>query len=199
MDENYFEKLLSISTDKVQNLNESTMHYNRYEPTSYSSLEEFFKDHPLSPKDEIVDFGCGLGRLNFYLNYKFGAKTTGIEMNEELYNGALKNLESFKDSKYKSSVSFFNGLAEEYNILDTQNIFYFFNPFSVQIFMKVLENILTSVCKAKRNIFIILYYPSEDYIFFIENCNLFSLVEEVKLKNFNKDSNERFLIYKNAF
>ena len=39
-------------------------------------------------------------------------------------------------------------LAEEYQINPSDNRFYFFNPFSIQIFMKIINNILISVEKS---------------------------------------------------
>ncbi|WP_297633312.1 SAM-dependent methyltransferase [uncultured Clostridium sp.] len=198
MDEQYFENLLSIKTSGEQNVSEATEHYNRYEPTSYLALEKFFSEYTLAATDSLVDFGCGMGRLNFYLNNKFKIKTTGIEMNPYFFNASISNLNSYltKYNDGEDKISFLNILAEDYTPTNTDNKFYFFNPFSVQIFMKVLEKILISACKSKRNIDIILFYPSEDYIFFIENCNLFTLTHEVKLPNFINDTSERFLVYK---
>ena len=61
------------------------------------------------------------------------------------------------------------------------NRFYFFNPFSVQVFMNVVNNILLSVEAVEREMDIILYYPSEDYIFFLENQTAFELKREIRL------------------
>lgn len=198
MDEQYYENLLNIKTSGKQDLNETSIHYNRYEPTDYSSLEKFFSEYSLKETDSIIDFGSGKGRLNFFINNKFNAKVTGIEMNTFFYNEALKNKSSYIEcsKKYENKISFINCLAEEYSIKDEDNIFYFFNPFSLQIFMKVLENILISFCKCSRQIDIILFYPSTDYIFFLENSTLFNLVLELKLDNFKNDPNERFLVYR---
>lgn len=198
MDEQYYENLLNIKTSGKQDLNETSIHYNRYEPTDYSSLERFFSEYSLKETDSIIDFGSGKGRLNFFINNKFNAKVTGIEMNTFFYNEALKNKSTYIEcsKKDKNKISFINCLAEEYSIKDEDNIFYFFNPFSLQIFMKVLENILTSFCKCSRQIDIILFYPSTDYIFFLENSTLFNLVLELKLDNFKNDPNERFLVYR---
>lgn len=198
MDEQYYENLLNIKTSGKQDLNETSIHYNRYEPTDYSSLEKFFSEYSLKETDSIIDFGSGKGRLNFFINNKFNAKVTGIEMNTFFYNEALKNKSSYIEcsKKDENKISFINCLAEEYSIKDEDNIFYFFNPFSLQIFIKVLENILISFCKCSRQIDIILFYPSTDYIFFLENSTLFNLVLELKLDNFKNDPNERFLVYR---
>lgn len=80
MDEQYFEKLLNIKTCGEQKIFNESLHYNRYEATSYFALETLFKEYKLNKLDSIVDFGCGKGSLNFYINYFFNATVTGIEI-----------------------------------------------------------------------------------------------------------------------
>lgn len=122
-------------------------------------------------------------------------------MNHYFYKEALINKENYleKHNKKQSKINFSCILAEEYKINKEDNKFYFFNPFSVQIFMKVLDNILESVYEYKRDIELILFYPSDDYIFFLENYTFFILSKEIRLKNFETDPRERFLIYKLAY
>ena len=67
--EQSFEKLLNISTSGNQKNFNEFIHYNRYEPTSYYVLEAILHNYPLLESDNIVDFGSGKGRLNFFLNY----------------------------------------------------------------------------------------------------------------------------------
>ena len=171
------------------------MHYHRYEPTPYSGLDELLNQYEIKRSDRVVDFGCGKGRLNFYMHHKCGASAVGIEMNEEFYKEALDNLDRYarkvRDSKDK--IRFECCLAQEYEINPCDNRFYFFNPFSVQVFMNVVNNILLSVEETGREVDIILYYPSEDYIFFLENQTTFELKREVRLPGaYEKNGNERF-------
>ena len=69
MKEQYFEKLLNIKTSGEQKIFNESLHYNRYEPTSYDVLEAMCSQYEFSKEDSLIDFGCGKGRLNFYLNY----------------------------------------------------------------------------------------------------------------------------------
>jgi len=97
----------------------------------------------------------------------------------------------------KGKIQFQCCLAQEYEIDPHDNRFYFFNPFSVQVFMNVVNNILLSVEETGREVDIILYYPSEDYIFFLENQTAFELKKEVRLPGaYEKNGNERFLVYR---
>lgn len=199
MDERFYDAMLNIKTVGDQKGFNQSMHYYRYEPTPYSALEKLFQQYELNSSDRIVDFGCGKGRLNFYLHYFFHATITGIEMNKSFLQEALENRKSYikKQKCGMDKINFHHGLAEEYAISPMDNHFYFFNPFSVQIFTKVVNHILQSVEKAEREISLILYYPSEDYIYYLENSTSFYLKREIILPGqYEHNQNERFLIYR---
>lgn len=199
MNEQHFEKLLNIKTSGEQKIFNESMHYNRYEPTDYYALEILSKKYEFTSEDGIIDFGCGKGRLNFYINHFFDATVTGIEMNSFFYKEALENQKSYlkMHKKNKNNINFLNCFAEEYKINPFDNKFYFFNPFSIQIFIKVIKNILISVEKCERTVDIILYYPSNDYIYFLENNTTFVRWNEIKSPiSSNKDPRQVFLIYR---
>ena len=167
---------------------------------------EFIEDIlPQLDKDKeqtIIDFGCGKGRLNFYLNYNYNCNVLGIEMDENFYNQCMENKKEYlkNNKREEEKINFLCTLAQEYEISDKNNKFYFFNPFSVHIFMKVVENILISFENNPRKIDIILYYPSDDYIYYLENCTPFMQIEEVRLDDlYKKDNQERFLIYELSY
>lgn len=197
MTELYYDHLLHINTVGHKNEVNNSIHYHPYEPTPYSALVELFKHYEIVEGDHLVDFGCGKGRLNFFIHHQSKAFATGIEMNERFYNEAIQNkqryMNSFKASPH--SIQFYCTLAEQYEIQPEDNIFYFFNPFSVQVFMKVVHNILRSTEESQRVVDLILYYPSDDYIHFLTNQTSFELVEDIDLSN-KKDQYERFLIYR---
>jgi SAM-dependent methyltransferase len=196
--ERYYDELLNIHTAEKQKGFNKSSHYYRYEPTPYSALEDLFNEYELKSSDHVVDFGCGKGRLNFYINHFFNAYVTGIEMNETFYLEAIENLNSY-EKESNDKIQFCCCLAEEYQIDPFENRFYFFNPFSVQIFMKVVNNILLSVEESERDVELILYYPSDDYIYYLENDTVFELKQEVKIPGlYEFVPYERFLIYRLA-
>ena len=167
---------------------------------------EFVEDIlPQLDKDKeqtIIDFGCGKGRLNFYLNYNYNCNVLGIEMDENFYNQCMENKKEYlkNNKREEEKINFLCTLAQEYEISDKNNKFYFFNPFSVHIFMKVVENILISFENNPRKIDIILYYPSDDYIYYLENCTPFMQIEEVRLDDlYKRDNQERFLVYELSY
>jgi SAM-dependent methyltransferase len=202
MKEKYYDDLLNIYTRGDQKDFYGSLHYHRYEPTPYSALEILFEQYELKGSDRVVDFGCGKGRLNFYINYRFHSTVVGVEMNETFFGDTIKNRRSYlkKFKKSQDQIHFRNCLAEEYEINFQDNRFYFFNPFSLQIFMIVINNILLSVEKEKRDIEIVLYYPSEDYIHYLNNHSSFQLKQEVLLTDlYQHNPNERFIIYQLAY
>jgi SAM-dependent methyltransferase len=202
MKEKYYDDLLNIFTRGDQKDFYGSLHYHRYEPTPYSALEVLFEQYELKRNDRVVDYGCGKGRLNFYINYRFQSTVVGVEMNETFYKEAIENRKSYLKKARKSTdqVLFQCCLAEEYPVNPKDTRFYFFNPFSLQIFMIIINNILASVENVKREIEIILYYPSEDYIYFLDNHPSFQLKQEIRLTDLYKHNpNERFMIYRLAY
>ena len=199
MDENFYEKLFHITTTGHQKEFNESIHYHRYEPTSYSALETLAEHYTFYAADDIVDFGCGKGRFSFYINHFFKSKVTGIEMNKFFYKQAVENLKRYSKANGSkgNNLYFLNCLAEEYVISESSNKFYFFNPFSMQIFAKVVNNILSSAGIHKRTVDIILYYPSKEYIYFLETTSIFRIVNEIKVPELYKnDPGHRFLIYR---
>ena len=198
MNEKEMDRLLHIKTEGTLELMNQSVHYNRYEATPYEALKELF--HHYGPTEgRIVDIGCGKGRLSFYAHHHFQLASIGIEMSGKLYQDALENLQSYDKSGKKTNglITFERGLAQDYEIDSRDQVFYFFNPFSVQIFMKVVENILQSVDRQKRAIDLILYYPTAEYIQFLEMRTTFDLFKEVRVPGlYEQNDNERFMIFR---
>ena len=65
-------------------------------------------------------------------------------MNNNYFDICINNKKNYLKNynKEKNKIEFLNIFAEEYKISSTDNKFYFFNPFSVQLFMKVINNML---------------------------------------------------------
>lgn len=94
MKEKYYEELLNIKTTGDQSWDETKKCYHPYEPTPYFALDKLFESYYINEKDSVIDFGCGKGRLNFYLNYNYNCNVLGIEMDENFYNQCMENKKS---------------------------------------------------------------------------------------------------------
>lgn len=183
---------LCIRTDGIQSDNNHSYYNHRYEPTSYEFLDCLFNEYILSPNDTLVDFGCGKGRLNFYVNWHFHCNTIGIELNSNYYKESIRNLSTYNGSS-KQKVRFKCMPAQNYIVTSADNYFYFFNPFSIEIFRRVISNILCSIERTPRKCNIILYYPDLEYLFYLENYTCFEQAEEIKI-----DESNCFYIYTNS-
>ncbi len=197
MIERKHDRSLWIKTTGIREWKDGTAHYNRCESTPYVALNKLFKRYKFNKTDRLVDFGCGRGRVAFYIHNRFEIPVTGVEVHDITYDEALENKASYRH-KFKdieAPVRFEYGLAEHYEIKPTDNKFYFFNPFSIKIFKKVVNNILHSAKKEKRTIDIILYYPMPEYKLYLKKSTPFKLVNRIRVPGAN-DSKEKFLIYR---
>ncbi|MBP2079545.1 SAM-dependent methyltransferase [Oceanobacillus polygoni] len=195
-----FDKLLHVRTGPEKKLSfPDSIQYNPYEPTPYHALETLFKHYVVSEQDQFVDYGCGKGRLNFYIHHFYRSSVKGIEMDENFYQDSIVNLRNYLQhtNSGKDTIEFICCLAEEYVIDPHDNRFYFFNPFSVQIFQKVINRILRSIEESNREVELILYYAHEDYVYFLEDKTIFELEQEIRLPGlYETNPYERFLVYR---
>lgn len=55
-----------------------------YEPTPYSILERLADSGLIGERDVVLDYGCGKGRVGFFLSHQTEASTIGIEYDERI-------------------------------------------------------------------------------------------------------------------
>lgn len=199
MNEQQYDKQLGIKTAGMLEISGQSVHYNRYEATPYEALTMLGDKYALKQIDSVVDYGCGKGRVSFYLHNRFHCSVTGIEMNRQLYRSAIDNHLHYRKKKREKGgfIAFEHCFAENYEISSEDNLFYFFNPFSVEIFMNVVRKIVSSVEQHPRDADLILYFPTIDYVEYLERQTVFTLYKEIKVDRlYEKNDNERFLIYR---
>lgn len=202
MNDYKYDQLLSIHTTGDQHGYPSLAHYHRYEPTPYEALDQLFSFCELTLEDGFVDVGCGKGRVAIYVHDRFQAAVTGIEMNPVFFEDAVQNKARYlkKRKRKKGSIAMEQVLAQEYVIQPVDNVFYFFNPFSLQIFIRFVQKILFSIEQWPRPITIILYYPSDEYVYFLQNQAIFECVKEIRVSGlYEQNTNERFLVFQMAY
>lgn len=193
-----YEHFLGIESTEIVYNNRYNDDYYRYEPTSYSGLICAFDamEDVLSKYDRLVDFGCGKGRVLFYVNQRFQCEVCGIEVDKDLYELALNN-RAYYNTRFRDTaerIEIINGKAEEYEIRREDNVFYFFNPFDINIFEQVMEHIIESVEKHPRRIFVMMYYPKEEYRHYMKT-KCFKLYKIAKLPAYEMDWDEKVIIY----
>ena len=169
-------------------------YHHPYEPTPYSVLERLANSDLIDQRDVVLDYGCGKGRVDFFLSYRTKAKTIGIEYDEHIYQSALKNLNS-GISRVKPQFVLAN--AEVYEVPPDVNRCYFFNPFSVEILRKVMARIIESYYEHPRELFLFFYYPSDEYIAYLMTVDELEFYDEIECDDLveGSDPRERIMIF----
>ena len=167
-------------------------YHHPYEPTPYSVLERLADSGLIGKEDAVLDYGCGKGRVGFFLSCRTGAKTIGIEYDERIYESALENQKTAK-----AKADFVLTRAEEYKVPAEVNRCYFFNPFSVEILHKVMARILESWYEDPRGVFLFFYYPADEYISCLMTVDELEFFDEIECDDLfeGNDPRERIMIF----
>ena len=191
--ENTWDATLKIRTAGRDETNADQYHH-PYEPTPYSVLERLADSGFFGKEDVVLDYGCGKGRVGFFLSHQTKARTIGIEYDERIYQDAVENRKSVLS---KAKADFVLTRAEEYAVPAEVNRCYFFNPFSVEILHKVMARILESWYEAPREVFLFFYYPADEYVSFLMGVEELDFYDEIECDDLfpGKDNRERILIF----
>ncbi len=191
--ENAWDKLLKIKTTGRDDSNSDQYRY-PYEPTPYCVLERLANSGFIRKKDVVLDYGCGKGRVDFFLSYQTRAKTIGIEYDERIYKGAVENKNTAVSG---TRVSFELQNAEHYEVPAEVNRCYFFNPFSVELFQKVMARILESYYENPREILLFFYYPSAEYVGYLMTVDELEFYDEINCEDLfdSIDGREQIMIF----
>lgn len=192
MTEQQWDKKLKIHTCGRLDAHADQYHY-PYEPTPYSVLERLAESGYLSKDSILVDYGCGKGRVGFFLQYAVGCCAIGLEYNEEIFRQAEENRIAAAKGQ---GVTFFCANAEEFSVEDADS-FYFFNPFSVEILKSVMGRILDSYYENPRKMRLFFYYPNDEYLVYLMTMYALAFVEEIDCRDLfpGRDERERILIF----
>ena len=187
MTEREWDKRLRIRT--VGREDEDNPHYSPYEPTPYAVLQRLADSGHIRRRDHLLDYGCGKGRVAFFMASVVGCRVTGIDHSPKLIDMAKENRRS---SRLGDRVALVCALAEQYELHD-ENVFFFFNPFSEKVFEGVVRRLMT-----REDGKLILYYPSVEYTAFLSTLPEFEHVDTIDCGDlFNgRNDRERIEVYR---
>ena len=186
----HWDKLLQIRTTGRDDLKADQYHH-PYEPTPYCVLERLADSGLIGRGDVVLDYGCGKGRVDFFLSHQTKAKTIGIEYDDRIYADTMENR---KTAKAKPAFVLAN--AEHYEVPAEVNRCYFFNPFSVEILHKVMARIVESWYETPREVFLFFYYPADEYISYLMTVDELEFYDEIECDDlFTGDARERIVIF----
>lgn len=193
------DKELNIKTTGVVNWPAGVnLDYFRTESTLYEDLDLFLDNYDLLTSPKLVDFGSGKGRIIYHLNNKLDIPATGVEVNAVAFQQLLHNQIQYAEKfpALAKKISIYEIKAEDYLIHAEDNTFYFFNPFTINIFKKILQNIETSVKTNPRIVDIIFYYPGYDYTFYLDKHSDFDLIQTIKTPKYDINNRECFKVFR---
>lgn len=193
INENKWDKLLRIRTSGRDDSRSDQYRY-PYEPTPYSVLERLAFSGYIGKKNTLVDYGCGKGRVDFFLSYQTRCRSVGIEYDERIFETAAENQ---KTAVSAGRVEFVLQNAETYAVPETVDRFYFFNPFSVEILRSVLERIKESYYEQPREMMLFFYYPSDEYVSHLMTMDELTFLDEINCRDLfdGENSRERILVF----
>lgn len=193
MNEEKWDRLLQIRTSGRDDSHADQYRY-PYEPTPYCVLERLADSGYLRKGNTLLDYGCGKGRVEFFLSWQTRCRSIGIEYDERIYEKAAENQ---KRAAAAGRVTFELANAEQFQVPEEVDRIYFFNPFSLEILQKVISRIIDSYYAAPREILLFFYYPSDEYISFLMTVDELTFSDEIDYSDLfqGKDPRERIVIF----
>ena len=191
--EKNWDRILGIQTAGRDDTGADQYHH-PYEPTPYCVLERLADSGLIRREDVVLDYGCGKGRVDFFLSYGTGARTIGIEYDERIYAAAQENRQTARSG---DSARFVLGRAETWEVPPEVTRCYFFNPFSVEILRKVMARILESWYGQPREILLFFYYPADEFLSYLMTVEELDFYDEIECDDLfpGEDPRERILIF----
>ena len=159
-------------------------------------LERLASKGYIGKKNTLIDYGCGKGRVAFFMSYQTRCKSIGIEFDRDIYNRVMQNKESCAAGK---RVDIMLIKAEAFSLPEEADRFYFFNPFSVEILKRVLKRIVDLSYVNQKERFLFFYYPSEEYLSELNSMTDLTPEEEILCADLFPDTGnerERVAVYR---
>lgn len=185
--EQQWDKLLKIKTSGRDDTKSDCFRY-PYEPTPYAVLERLANSGFIRKQDVVLDYGCGKGRVDFFLAYQTRAHCVGVEYDERIIAVARENQTTAVSS---GRVEILLGNAETFPVPEKVNRIFFFNPFSVEILQTAMARILESYYENPREVLLFFYFPSAEYISYLMTVDELSFYDEIDCSDLFEENKDR--------
>lgn len=191
--EEKWDKLLKIKTSGRDDTLADQYRY-PYEPTPYSVLERLANTGYIRKGNTLLDYGCGKGRVDYFLSYQTRCHSIGIEYDERIYKKAMEN-QATAVSGNRVQIEMEN--AEWFIIPKDVDRIYFFNPFALEILRKVMHRILDSYYESPRKLQLFFYYPSDEYVSYLMTVGELMFIDEVDCRDLfaGNDTREKIIVF----
>lgn len=133
----------------------------RYEPTTLRTFRGIMTNLPDDLSDfTLVDFGSGKGRVLLLASHYNFRNIVGVEYAKDLHDIALRNIRTYRGRKPRClDVKSVHTDASVFPIPPAPCVFYFYQPFVVEVMDRVLTNIKESFLKHPRKMFLVFLHP----------------------------------------
>lgn len=147
--------LLSNMLPSEAGFSEEQGHY--YSLTRPREISRVLRDMDIGPEDNIADIGSGKGGVLIAASRFPFKNICGIELSEKLHEIAKRNVSRLG----LGNICLINeNAADVREPLDDYNYFYFYQPFPIAVFRTVMRNILDSLSRKPRKVYIIYRNPA---------------------------------------
>ena len=140
-----------------------------YIPTRVRALRYFLNTCDFPSASVFVDLGCGKGQTLLVASRFPFKRVVGIEYTRELCTIATANVQAYrKQHPAVVSIDVIEADAAEYEVKPDENVFYMYHPFGPNVLRQVVLNILSSVERHSRPVWIVYCHPLYGDV--IESC-----------------------------
>ena len=165
------EKKYHINTIELNDLRKVSLkgdivHAEKYQGANYYLLEKVFEYlRGLDANRNILDFGCGKGRVLAVAAFYGFSELTGIDFAKELCEEARRNIAPIQQRFPEKIFNIIHANATGHKIENDTNVFFFFNPFDETVMLAVAKNILQSLKENPREVYVVYLNPVHKEIF----------------------------------
>lgn len=130
-----------------------------YVASAWHILPRALRFTGVAEDDVFVDYGCGRGRAVHQAARRPFRKVYGVEIAPALAESARANLAARAHQHRCKDVEIVVADAKDFDVPDDLTIAYFFQPFWRDTFQAVLDNLIASVDRNPRRLWLIYAYP----------------------------------------
>jgi len=181
------EKKYHINTSKIEDVKKLSLkggnvdHAELYQGANYYLLENVFEYlQTIEAPKNILDYGCGKGRVLAVAAYYGFGKITGVEFAKELCDVARKNIIPVQQKFTDKIFNVIHENAVDHKIEKDTNVFFFFNPFDEVVMLAVAKNILQSLKEDPREVYVVYLNPVHKEFFLSAGFEQIYYLQELK-------------------
>lgn len=156
------ERRFGLETSDVVELSELDLAddtRNNYIPSGWGTMKRISQTREITSKDVFVDFGSGKGRMVFMAALYPFKRVVGIELATDLHRIAEANIAKNRQRLRCHDVQLVNQDVLTFEIPHDMTFAYFFNPFTGDVFKRVIDGIGASLREHPRRLTIIYTNP----------------------------------------